>query len=46
MLRVMYDGGYRGDVFPSPAMWQFANVGVFPSYPFPQGLERMRAGSS
>jgi hypothetical protein len=46
VLRVMYDGGYRGDVFPSPGMWQFANVGVFPSYPFPQGLERMRAGSS
>lgn len=46
VLRLMYDAGYRGDVFPSPAMWQFANVGVFPSFPFPQGLERMRAGSS
>ena len=46
VLRVMYDAGYRGDVFPSPTMWQFGEVGVFPSYPFPQGLERMRAGSS
>ncbi|VAX42738.1 hypothetical protein MNBD_PLANCTO03-735 [hydrothermal vent metagenome] len=46
VLRVMYDAGYRGDVYPSPGMWQFGEVGVFPSYPFPQGLERMRAGSS
>jgi len=46
VLRVMYDAGYRGDVYPSPSMWQFGEVGVFPSYPFPQGLERMRAGSS
>ncbi len=42
----MYGAGYRGDVFVSPALWRFGHVGVFPSYPFPAGLERMRAGSS
>ncbi len=46
VLRTMYSAGFRGDVFPSPASWRFANIGVFPSYPFPAGLERMRAGSS
>lgn len=46
VLRTMYDAGFRGDIYPSPAMWRFGHVGVFPSYPFPEGLERMRAGSS
>lgn len=46
VLRTMYGAGYRGDVFVSPALWRFGHVGVFPSYPFPAGLERMRAGSS
>jgi hypothetical protein len=46
VLRTMYASGFRGDVYTSPAMWRFGNVGVFPSYPFPAGLERMRAGSS
>jgi hypothetical protein len=46
VLRAMYEAGFRGDVFPSPAMWQFGHVGVFPSYPFPQSLDRMRDGSS
>ena len=46
VLRTMYDAGYRGDVYPSPAMWKFGHVGVFPNYPFPEGLERMRQGSS
>jgi hypothetical protein len=46
VLRTMYQSGFRGDVYPSPAMWRFAHVGVFPTYPFPEGLERMRAGSS
>ena len=46
VLSAMYESGFRGDVFPSPGMWQFGHVGVFPSYPFPQSLERMRAGSS
>ncbi|MFK7759720.1 MAG: hypothetical protein AB8C13_07235 [Phycisphaerales bacterium] len=46
VLRTMYSAGYRGDVYPSPQMWDRADVGVFPSYPFPAGLDRMRAGSS
>jgi len=43
-LRTMYDAGYRGDVYPSPQMWQFGDVGVFPSYPFPPSLDEMREG--
>jgi hypothetical protein len=46
VLRTMYNAGFRGDVFPAPAHWRFGNVGVFPSYPFPEGIERMRQGSS
>lgn len=46
VLRTMYQSGFRGDVFPAPAHWRFGNVGAFPSYPFPEGLERMRGGSS
>lgn len=46
VLRTMYDAGFRGDVYPSPAMWKFGNVGVFPNYPFPEGVDRMRQGSS
>jgi len=46
VLRTVYDAGYRGDVYPSPAMWKFGHVGVFPNYPFPEGLDRMRQGSS
>jgi len=44
VLRVMYEAGYRGDVYPSPSMWSYGHVGVFPSYPFPSSLDRMRAG--
>ncbi len=46
VLRTMYNAGFRGDVYPSLAMWRFGHVGVFPSYPFPEGLEQMRTGSS
>ncbi len=46
VLRTMYQAGYRGDVYPAPAHWRFGNVGVFPSYPFPEGLDGMRRGSS
>ena len=38
--------GYRGDVYAAPGMWRHGHVGVFPSYPFPAGLDRMRSGSS
>jgi hypothetical protein len=44
VLKTMYDGGFRGDVFPAPSMWKFAHVGVFPSYPFPESVETMRTG--
>ena len=46
VLRTMYNSGFRGDVYTSPGMWKLANVGVFPSYPFPAGVNRMREGSS
>ncbi len=46
VLRTMYQNGYRGDVYAAPGMWRHGHVGVFPSYPFPAGLDRMRAGSS
>jgi hypothetical protein len=46
VLKTMFDAGFRGDVYPSPAMWRFGHVGVFPNYPFPEGFERMREGSS
>ncbi|MEZ6234311.1 MAG: hypothetical protein R3B68_08985 [Phycisphaerales bacterium] len=46
VLRTMYEAGYRGDVYPSPSAWSFSDTGVFPAYPFPESLDRMRAGSS
>ncbi|MCA9311842.1 MAG: hypothetical protein KDA21_11590, partial [Phycisphaerales bacterium] len=46
VLRTMYESGFRGDVYPAPGMWSVGHVGVFPSFPFPEGLDRMRAGSS
>jgi hypothetical protein len=46
VLRTMYQAGFRGDVYPAPAAWRKGGVGVFPAYPFPDGLDRMRQGSS
>jgi hypothetical protein len=46
VLRTMYQSGFRGDVYPAPGSWKLAHVGVFPSYPFPAGVSRMREGSS
>lgn len=46
VLRAMYEGGFRGDIYPAPTMWRLGHVGVFPSYPFPDGIEQMRTGSS
>lgn len=46
VLRTIYHAGYRGDIYPSPSMWRLGHIGVFPSYPFPEGLEEMRKGSS
>ncbi|MBL8765250.1 MAG: hypothetical protein JNM07_13375 [Phycisphaerae bacterium] len=44
VLRTMYHAGFRGDVYPPPSAWRYGTVGVFPSYPFPESLETMRAG--
>lgn len=46
VLRTMYSAGFRGDVYTAPSMWKLGHVGVFPSYPFPAGVTRMREGSS
>jgi hypothetical protein len=46
VLRTMFDAGFRGDVYTAPAMWRFGHTGVFPTYPFPAGLDQMRKGSS
>lgn len=46
VLRTMYNAGFRGDVYTAPAMWHLGHVGVFPSYPFPESVSRMREGSS
>ena len=43
VLRTMYDGGYRGDVYPAPWMWESAR-GVFPRYPFPDSFKQMCDG--
>ncbi len=43
VLRTMHEAGYRGDVYPSPAMWH-AQTGLFARYPFPPALDRMREG--
>jgi hypothetical protein len=44
VLKAMYHAGFRGDVYAAPSMWKFGNVGVFPSYPFPESLDEMRTG--
>ncbi len=46
VLRTMFESGFRGDVYTALGMWKLGHVGVFPSYPFPTGLDRMRDGSS
>lgn len=44
VLSTMFEAGYRGDAYPAPQMWSMADVGVFPTFPFPESLERMREG--
>jgi len=46
VLRTVFNAGFRGDVYTSPPMWKFGHVGVFPTYPFPEAVDRMRGGSS
>lgn len=44
ILRIMYESGFRGDVYPSPSMWESAPAGVFPRYPFPESFKQMCDG--
>lgn len=44
VLKTMYEAGFRGDLYPPPRAWSVGSIGVYPSYPFPEGLERMRSG--
>lgn len=44
VLKTMYEAGYMGDVYPSPAMWQAGGTGLFARYPFPASLDQMREG--
>jgi hypothetical protein len=44
VLRAMHQGGYSGDVYPSPQMWHLAKIGLFPRYPFPGTLDQLRRG--
>lgn len=46
VLGTMFNAGFRGDVYTAPPMWRFGHVGVFPTFPFPDGLDQMRTGSS
>lgn len=46
VLRVMYEAGFHGDVYPSPAMWARQDIGLYPRYPFPAALDEMRSGGS
>ena len=40
----MHQGGYSGDVYPSPQMWHLEKIGLFPRYPFPETLDQLRRG--
>ncbi|MCC7351384.1 MAG: hypothetical protein IT446_12525 [Phycisphaerales bacterium] len=44
VLNTMYQAGYSGDVYPSPAMWHTSQVGLFARYPFAPTLDRLRDG--
>jgi hypothetical protein len=44
VLATMYEGGYRGDVYAAPWMWESSGTGVFARYPFPDSVRRMREG--
>ena len=44
VLRMMYQAGYTGDVYPAPGMWDCAPTSVYARYPFPSAVESMREG--
>lgn len=46
VLDAMHQAGYSGDVYPPITLWDVPHTAVFATYPFPEGLSRMREGSS
>ena len=44
VLRTVHEAGYMGDIYPSPAMWHSAPIGLYARYPFGETLDRMRQG--
>ncbi len=46
VLHAMHQAGFTGDVYPPVALWDVPNTAVFANYPFPEGVQRMREGSS
>ncbi|MSR45177.1 MAG: hypothetical protein EXS15_07485 [Phycisphaerales bacterium] len=46
VLKAMHHAGYRGDFYPPVSAWDAPRTGVFARYPFPEGVDRMREGSS
>ena len=46
VLHAMHQAGFAGDVYPPVALWDVPQTAVFATYPFPEGLQRMREGSS
>ena len=44
VLSLMYEAGYRGDVYAAPWMWDSTPKGVFPRYPFPDSFKQMCEG--
>jgi len=46
VLDAMHQAGFAGDVYPPITLWDVPHTAVFATYPFPEGLSRMREGSS
>jgi len=46
VLHAMHQAGFGGDLYPPVALWDVPQTAVFAAYPFPEGLNRMREGSS
>jgi len=46
VLQAMNQGGFSGDIYPPVALWDVPKTAVFAQYPFPEGITRMREGSS
>ncbi|MGN6370833.1 MAG: hypothetical protein ACTHN5_21475 [Phycisphaerae bacterium] len=44
VLSVIYDAGYRGDIYPSPSLWRAAPTAVYARYPFSSSLDARRNG--